>query len=350
MSFRLVRPPLTLTTAVMLAAAWASGNVRALDRYHVESTIPAQSKYWDYSSINADRRELYLGRLGGVLAVNLDTHAVTETLFPGELIHAVLSINGHLLVAADGPKNELKVFDVSTNAMRATVAVGGHPDAIAVDARTKTVVTVNKESQDLTLVDTDTWTVRATIKLPGDPEFAVTDDHGRLYVNLADKGRIAAVDLETRRIVGNHKLQGCRDPSGIAFHRQFALVISVCGNGLVKFLSAPMLQEVASVAVGRGADAVLLDEARTKVFIPAGDDGTLSVLSLRSATEVVLEDTLKTEKGAASGAVDAASGRVYLPTGRRLREPATAGGWRPPHIAQGSFHILVIAPGISAPR
>ena len=335
---------------MVLAAAWASGGVPAPDRYHIESTIPAQSKYWDYSSIDADRHRLYVGRLGGVLEVNLETHAVIETLFPGELIHAVLPIEGHLLVAADGAKNELKVFDVATNAMQATVAVGGHPDAIAFDARTKTVVTVNKKSQDLTLVDTDTWTVRATVKLPGDPEFAVTDDHGTLYVNLADQGRIAVVDLDTQRIVGNHKLQGCQDPSGIAFHRQFALVISVCGNGLVKFLSAPKFREVASIAVGRGADAVLLDEPRNRVFIPAGDDGTLSVLSLRSATDVVLADTLKTEMGAASGAVDAASGRVYLPTGRRLREPAVAGGWRPPHIAQGSFHILVIAPGTSTPR
>ena len=156
--------------ALFLPAAFAGGGAWAFDQYRIENTIPAQSKYWDYSSIDSDRGQLYVGRSGGVMAVDLKTLVVTETLFPGELIHAVLPIEGHILVAADGAKNELKVFDVAANVMRATVAVGRHPDAIAFDADSRTVISVNKESQDLTLVDVETWTVGATIKLPGDPE------------------------------------------------------------------------------------------------------------------------------------------------------------------------------------
>ena len=312
--------------------------------YSLEGSIPADSKYWDYSTVDSDRGQLYVGRLGGVLAVDLKTKKLTEPLFEGELIHAVVPVLGHLVVAADGAKNELKVYDLDANSMLTTIAVGGHPDAIAFDQRTNTVVTVNKESQDLTLVDAATWKVRGTVKLTGDPEFAASNGDGTLYVNIADQGRIDSVDIAARHIISGTKLKGCRDPSGIAYDRASALVISVCGNGLLKFLAASDLKEVASIAVGRGADAVILDEQRRLVFVPAGTDGVLNVVVIRSATDIALLTTVKTAVGASSGAVDPASGRVYLPTGRRIRAPAGPGAWHPPAIAKGSFRILVIGP------
>lgn len=332
-------------------SAIAASSVYASDKYHIEKRIPAQSIYWDYSSIDSDRAQLYVGRKGGVLAVDLKDNSVTENLFSGELFHAVTAIGEKYIVAADGPKNELKVYDASAKQIVATVKVGGHPDAIAFDRRTNTVVTVNKESRDLTLVDISTWKATATIKLSGDPEFAVSNDDGTLYVNIADKGEIDVVDLGTRRITGTRLLRGCREPSGIAYEKKFRLVVSVCGNGLAKFLTAPALREVASLAVGRGADAVLVDEVRSRVFIPAGDDGTLTVIAIRALNDIATVGALKTEAGAASGAVDGISGRVYLPAGRRLPADAEAsGGWQPPTIAPGSFHILVIAPDFADPK
>jgi DNA-binding beta-propeller fold protein YncE len=337
-----------LTAAALLATATTPA--RAGVQYHVERSIPAEARYWDYSSIDSERGQLYVGRIGGVLVVDLKTDAITEPLFAGELIHAVIPIKGHLILAADGAADELKVYDVAAQRMAATVKVGGHPDALAFDLRTNTVITVNKQSRDLTLVDASSWRLTGTIKLPGDPEFAVTNDAGTLYVNISDQGRIATVDLGSKRIVGGTRLKGCREASGIAYDKTFDLLISVCGNGVAKFLSAATMREAASLRVGRGADAVLLDAKRHLVFIPAGDDGTLSVIALHSAGDIALVSTVKTEAGAASGAVDPETGRVYLPAGRRLREAVAPGEWHPPNIAKGSFHILVVSPGDPASR
>jgi DNA-binding beta-propeller fold protein YncE len=313
--------------------------------YRILERIPASAKYWDYSSIDPSRNRLYVGREGGVLSVDLGSHLVIETLFAGALIHAVLPIEADKVAATDGAKNELKVFDAAANTSLPSVAVGGHPDALAYDSSQKLVITVNKESQDLTLVDAATWKALGSVKLGGDPEFATTNDQGRLFVNLTDVHRVEAVDLRSRKIIASVVLKNCKEPSGIAYSGKFNLLLSVCGSGVLKALDATTLKEVASVPVGCGADAVILDERRDLVFIPAGDDGLLNIVALKPAGLSVVA-TLKTEPDASSGAVDPNSGRVYLPVGRRVRAPeATNGQWHPPSTAPGSFHILVVGEG-----
>jgi DNA-binding beta-propeller fold protein YncE len=317
----------------------------ASDTYRIVQTIPAEAIYWDYASIDPKAGQLYLGRMGGVLSLDLKTLQVTEKLFQGQLIHGAIPLaEHHVVVATDGGASELVVFDSKSKKVMARVKVGGHPDALAYDRATDTVITANKETQDLTLVNARTWVVDATIPLKGDPEFVATNDHGTAYVNIADRGQIAVIDLAARRIVRRKTLLGCKEPSGAAYDERDNVVVSVCGNGVAKFLSGDKLQQVASIVVGKGADAVILDSARHLVFIPGGDDGTLTVIAVRSATDIAQIGVIKTEVGARSGAVDVNTGTVYLPTGKEVREDRGSGQWHPPKIVPNSFAILVVSP------
>lgn len=92
--------------------------------------------------------------------------------------------------------------------------------------------------------------------------------------------------------------------------------------------------------IGRGPDAVLIDARRAVALIPAGADGMLDVLDL-SGTRVTRKASIRTEPGARTGALDPASGAVYLPTARLA--PLVAGSKRPT-AAPGSFHIAVVKP------
>jgi hypothetical protein len=51
--------------------------------------------------------------------------------------------------------------------------------------------------------------------------------------------------------------------------------------------------------------------------------------------------SVATEKSARTGAIDLATGKIYLPAARF--EPATAAGERPKMVA-GSFHLVVVSP------
>jgi hypothetical protein len=85
----------------------------------------------------------------------------------------------------------------------------------------------------------------------------------------------------------------------------------------------------------------MFDPQRRLVFVPAADSGTLSVIAVRSATDISVVQTLPTQVGTRLGAVDVSSGRVYLPTAK-FGPPVPPSPY--PSVVPGTFEILVVAP------
>jgi len=205
-------------------------------------------------------------------------------------------------------------------------------------------VAINGESGLLVLIDVHQAKVVGTISIGGHPEFAVADGKGRVYVNVEGKksSEIVAVDIASRKVVQKIPLKGCEGPTGLAYDQGNDLLISVCGdNGVTKFIHAANGHEAASIEVGKGADAVMFDPQRHVAFIPSAEKGTLSVIAVRSATDVAVVQTVTTQKGTRLGAVDTTSGRVYLPAAQ-FGPPVPPIPY--PSVLPGTFEILVVAP------
>jgi DNA-binding beta-propeller fold protein YncE len=134
-------------------------------------------------------------------------------------------------------------------------------------------------------------------------------------------------------------MKGCSDPSGLAYDVASDLLISVCGNAVTTFLHAADGKPVATLKTGAGSDGVILDSERKVVFIPAGRDGTLAVISLAGDKPALIQ-SLKTQKSARLGALDAKTGNVYLPSGK-LGPPVPPNPW--PTVLPGTFEFLVVA-------
>jgi hypothetical protein len=98
---------------------------------------------------------------------------------------------------------------------------------------------------------------------------------------------------------------------------------------------------VATLTIGKAPDAAFIDARRRLAFIPSGGSGTLAVISLADPAKIGLVQTLKTQPGTRTGAVDPQTGFVYLPAGR-LTPPVAPAKW--PSVAPGSFEIIVVAP------
>jgi hypothetical protein len=71
-------------------------------------------------------------------------------------------------------------------------------------------------------------------------------------------------------------------------------------------------------------DAVLYDEGRGLAYIPSALTGTLAVVALAGKQNNTLIDTVPTQIGARTGAVDPKTGKIYLPTAQYL-SPTPAG-------------------------
>ena len=114
---------------------------------------------------------------------------------------------------------------------------------------------------------------------------------------------------------------------------------AVRANQVAKVLNAATGEEVATLAIGKGPDAVIYDEGRKLAFIPCGRDGVLEVIAVRGPKDVAIVQTVKTQPGARTGAVDPKTGKLYLPTASY-----TLSATGRPTPTPGTFAILVVAP------
>ena len=310
--------------------------------YHLSGEIAGPDYRWDYLSVDTAARRIYVGRQGGVTAIDLDTAKVTPTLVAGGIVHGVIPIGrADEAIAADGAADRLTLFNGATGEVIAQIPVGKGPDALVLEPVTGEVLAFNAQSQDASVVDVRSRKVVATIPLGGRPEFPAADGKGLVFDNITDKAEIAVIDARARKVVRRFPLRRCQEPTGLAYDAATGLLVSVCDNGLAKVVDAGTGEEVASLAVGKGADAVILDAERRLAFVPSGGDGTLSVISLRSRNAVRVVQVVKTKLGVRTGAVDPQTGTLYLPSADYLAPKSAS--QRPP-VAPGSFKYLVVAP------
>lgn len=329
---------LTLAAAPVIAAADLASSAST---YEIKNRISAPAALWDYASVDARARRLYVGRVGGVMAVDLDSLQVTPVLIASRLAHAVLPLRDSGLVAStNGLEDSVSIFEGKTGNLIATIPTGQDPDALALEPKSGLLVAANGESEDLTLIDVDKRAAVGSIALGGKPEFLAADGQGLIYSNIEDRNAVAVIDIAAKQVLRRIKLLGCHGPTGLAYDVRDAVLISVCQNGVVKFINTKTYTDAATFRVGRGPDAAIFDAARSVTFVPSAADGTLTVFTVRSASEITIQQTLHTKVGTRTGAVDATTGTLYLPSAE-IRPPAKPGAW--PSVVPGTFAVLVIA-------
>ena len=102
---------------------------------------------------------------------------------------------------------------------------------------------------------------------------------------------------------------------------------------------------VATVPIGAGVDGCAFDEITHLVFASCGD-GTTTIATEKTRDKLTVVQTLKTERGARTIALDPASHRIYLPTAQFGPEPTPGGeGPQRPPVLPNTFKLLVYGPG-----
>jgi DNA-binding beta-propeller fold protein YncE len=308
--------------------------------YAVTDRIKIDDGGFDYASFDPVHRRLYVSRVGGVLAMDVDKKALTEKLTPAQRTHESLPLEkGKLLLITDSGTNSAHIVDALTGKAVADVATGKKPDAAIFDPATGLAIVMNGQSGDVTLIDPKTKAAVGSIAIGGALEFAASDGAGKVFVNIEDQGKIAVLDVKARKLLGKYDMKGCEEPSGLAYVPGDGLLISACASQVAKVLKASTGEEVASLTIGRGPDAVIYDADRHLAFIPCGRDGVLEVIAVKGPKDVAVVQTVKTQPGARTGAVDPKTGVLYLPTAAYT----LAAGGRPTPTP-GTFAILVVAP------
>ena len=319
------------------ASAAASAAQAAGSGYHVIDRIPGPDGGWDYASYDAGRDRVLVARSAAVTAVDLKSRKVNPAFAPAMRGHAAFAVDGGTeLVITNGTPNTATFVDATTGAALAAVATGDGPDDAIIDPKSGLLLVMNHRGGDISLIDPKTHKAAGTIAVGGTLEAAAVDGAGHAFVNVEDKNQIAVIDVAARKVTARYALTGCEGPTGIAYAKADKLLISSC-DGVAEIVRADTGKVVRQIKIGDGADGVAYDAGRKLAFIPAGVSGTLSVIAV-SHGDARLVDTVPTQKGARTLALDTAGDRVFLPTAKYV---LSANGGRPTPTP-GTFELLVI--------
>jgi YVTN family beta-propeller protein len=293
---------------------------------------------WDYLSIDATARRLYIAHGDRVEVLDIDHNRLLGSIGETPGVHGfALAPELRRGFASDGQTSEVSVVDLDKLTTLARVHTGTGPDAITFNPRHNEVYTFNGHGNSSTVIDAQSNKVVATLALPGRPEFAVVDPSAdRIYANIVDSNLLIAIDGHSHRIVALWQLAPCQNPTGLAIDTAHHRLFVGCRNQKMLMVDSRSGAVLAIVPIGREVDATVFDPQTQRVFSSNGD-GTLSIAHEDAPDRMSLVETLKTQPGARTMALDTTTHRLYLVTA----DPASAGQST---AAPGSFRVLVYAP------
>jgi DNA-binding beta-propeller fold protein YncE len=301
---------------------------------HVTKTYKiVSSGGWDYISVGPDQR-IYVSHGTQVNILDAKTGDSVGFVPNTTGVHGIAFAGGKGYTS-NGRLNTVTVFDLKTGAVLSQINAGQNPDAIMYDPYTKCVITCNGRSHDLTLIDAASGQVTGTIALDGKPETAVSDEAGKLYVNIEDKNKISCVNLKTKTVEASWPL-GAEGPTGLAIDVATKRLFAGCDQKLV-VMDATNGNVVATLPIGNGCDGVGFDNGLKLVYASCGE-GKLTVIKEETASTFTVVDNVPTKRSARTCAVNEVTHEIYLPASDT--EPG-APGERPKQIP-GTFGVVVV--------
>ncbi|MDB4869701.1 MAG: family beta-propeller protein [Gemmatimonadales bacterium] len=337
---------LSLSTSVAIAALVTSPSMTAQTAspgYHVITKIPAGGEGgWDYVTVDPDGNRLFLSRGTHAMVIDLGTNSVIGDIANTPGIHGVaLAPELNRGFTSNGRDSSVTIFDYKTLAPITVLKIPARgPDAIFYDPATKRVFTFNGGSSNATAIDAANGTVVGNVDLAGKPEGAVFEN-GRGYANLEDKSEIAVFDPKTLAVLARWPLAPCEEPTGLAIDRVHQRLFAGCGNKTMAIVDMKTGKVVASVPVGDGVDAAGFD-AETQLAFTSNGEGSITVVHEDTPDKYSVVETVPTQRGARTMAVNPKTHRLYTVTANFGPTPApTADRPRPrAPMIPGSFVVL----------
>lgn len=270
---------------------------------------------WDGLTVDETTNKIYVSHGSVVQVVDGASGTLAGTITGLNHVHCIaVAPDKNKGFITCGGDSSVVVFDLSTFAVLERInSTGSNPDAITYDKFSGQVFAFNAGSSKAIVIDASTNRITTTISLSGRPEFAANDGKGRVFVNLQDKSVINVINSKTMQIEHIWSLAPGEEPSGIAIDNENHRLFSVCRNKLMIILDAETGKIISSQPIGERVDGADFDTGLMRAYSSNGE-GSLTVIQETDKNIFSVIETVMTQKGARTIALNSKTHHIYLPT------------------------------------
>jgi DNA-binding beta-propeller fold protein YncE len=346
---------LALFGACFLSRSYARPKPAA-SGYHLLKTVslpPAAGggEYYDYITVDASARRVYVSHGTEVVVLNADDYTVAGKIEGLTRCHGVAvarDLGKGFITDGDGKPGstvqEVVIFDLKTLKVTGKVKTGQlDTDALIYEPVTKHIFTFNGDSHDSTVIDAVKESVITNIDLVGKVEFPAVDGKGMVYDNNPEKNDVVAIDARTNTVKARWPTAPAGSPTSMAIDQKNRRLFSA-GRGpqFVVMMDADTGKVIQSYPISAGVDANAYDPATGMLFV-ATREGMMHIYHEDSPDKLSEVEAIKTEYGAKTLQVDPKTHNVFLTTSDF--NPPAAPTERQPHpqatAKPGNFRVLV---------
>ena len=302
---------------------------------------------WDYLNVDSAAKRLYVSHGTKVVVVDVANDTIVGEIADTPGVHGAVPTTPGRVVVSNGRGGNASIVDAKTLQTITKVTTEANPDFIMFDPGKKEVYTFNGTGRSASVIDPVTEKVVTTIPLGGKPEAGVADPGAkRVYVNIENTNNIAVIDTTTHTVVANWPIAPGEEAAGLAIDLKNHRLFVGAHNNLMLMLDSTSGKVLAQVPIGAGVDATWFDPGTGYAFSSCGD-GTVTIAHEDSPEKLTVIQTLATERGARTMALDAATHRIYLAAAKYETPAAPPAGAAPapgrgrPSMVPNSMHLLV---------
>ena len=332
-----------ILTSIMLAIA-ATGSYHLLNKYPFGPAEGSTRERFDYITVDSAARRAYLSHGTEIKVIDTDNGSLIGNVTGLKDVHgvAVAAEFGRGFIT-DGGQGKVIIFDLKTLKVTGEVKTDNDADSIVYDPASKRIFAQNGDPNSSSVIDAKSCAVVGTIKLGGSPESTVIDDRGTVYINIADKNEIVAIDSHSLAIKSRWPVAPAGKVTGLAIDVKHRRLFSAGRNPqTLVVVDADSGKVIQSFPISAGADAAAYD-AETGLIFVSTRAGFVHVFHEDSPDKFSEAETVKTEYGAKTMGLDTRTHNLFLDAVdfAPAAPPAAGQPAPPPKPIPGTFHVLV---------
>jgi DNA-binding beta-propeller fold protein YncE len=288
---------------------------------------------FDHAAVHRGRDLIYVAHTANDAVDVIDTKT-------GRFLRSLTGVKGvagalvhegqDLVFTSNRGEDTVGVFRPDAESALAKVPVGVRPNGLAYDPTLRILLVANvgdpnrPASHTVTLVDVERGAVRDSIAVPGRTRWTVFDPTQNLFfVNIADPAVIIVLDPLRPRAVRQFAISD-RGPHGLDLDVSRHRLYCACDAGKLVSVDSGSGEIHGTLELSGTPDVIFLDRALQRLYVAIGDPGVIDVIDTDKWRRL---ETVSTERGAHTFALDEGDHRVYAFLPETHRASVFAGQW-----------------------